>query len=384
MEKAAKRIKILYFITKANWGGAQRYVHDLATHLNREEFEIIVVSQPGTLLEKVKRSEIRVYEIEELERNVHILKEIAVARTFARILKAERPDIVHLNSSKAGGLGALISRLRAVPVILFTVHGWAFNEDRPWYERQIIRFISWITLLLCHQVIAVSHYDYEQGAALPLSLGRIITIHNGCEPVIQTDKASARARLVPHARSLPPLWIGTIGELHRNKGIDVAIRAISQIVKAGIPLTYVVVGEGEERAALEALIRETGLKDSVHLVGFKPNAPELLAAFDIFALPARKEGLSYVLLEAGYAGIATVATTVGGIPEILIENVTGKLVPPNNPTMLAEALQDMLQNTSYRALLGKALAQSTQTQFSLDRMLEETAALYRAQHSLHS
>lgn len=128
-----QREKILFLITKSNWGGAQRYVYDLAVTLDKEQFEpIVVLGGDGVLKNMLEHAHIRTISIKTLQRDVSIKKEFAFANELRKIIKEEKPSVLHVNSSKAGGVGALIGRLTGVPRIIFTAHGWAFNEqDQP-------------------------------------------------------------------------------------------------------------------------------------------------------------------------------------------------------------------------------------------------------------
>ena len=121
-----KAKKILFLITKANWGGAQRYVFDLATAL-RNEFDISVAfGQEGLLAKKLREAQITTFPIRALQRDVSISSDVKSFLELMRLFRVEKPDVVHLNSSKAAGVGALAARLAGVPRIIFTAHGWPF------------------------------------------------------------------------------------------------------------------------------------------------------------------------------------------------------------------------------------------------------------------
>lgn len=377
MNHAPKR-KVLYFITKSNWGGAQRYVYDLATALPERGFETTVVSQPGVLLERLSKAGVRTHALNGLDRDVRFARDVRTFLTLLALLRKERPDILHLNSSKAGGLGALAGRLAGVPLVLFTAHGWAFNEPRPWWQRILIRLASWVTVLLCHGVITVSEFDRNQGFTLPFSEGKLITIHNGIATTPPESKERLRSELLPQPARYPAFWVGTIAELHRNKGIDLALQALAALKARGTAYTYIVIGEGEERRTLEDLAAKYGLAESVHFVGHRADAARFVAAFDVFLLPSRKEGFPYALLEAGAAGVPAVASAVGGIPELIAHNRTGMLVRPGDTSGLAAAVQVCAEDAVRRKTLGAALHQSVTTEFTLTRMLEEISAFYRA------
>ncbi|NQV93114.1 glycosyltransferase, partial [Candidatus Kaiserbacteria bacterium] len=143
-----KKKKILFIITKSNFGGAQRYVYDIARSLSPDAFDVVVAfGGEGLLKDKLAHAKIRTVPIEDLERDINIFNEIDVFFQLLKLYRVEKPDIVHLNSSKIGGIGALAGRIAQVPLIIFTAHGWAFNEERSWGARKIIAFLYWITLI---------------------------------------------------------------------------------------------------------------------------------------------------------------------------------------------------------------------------------------------
>jgi glycosyltransferase involved in cell wall biosynthesis len=301
------RKKILYVITKSNWGGAQRYVYDLATNLPKDQFEVSVAfGQPGLLALKLKEAGVTIYPIASLQRDVSVSADFKSFFELFNLFKNEKPDIVHLNSSKAGGVGALAARFAGIKNIVFTAHGWPFWEQRNPISRSLIWLFSWLTALLSHKVIVVSNYDLHVTTHMPFIKNKVVRIYNGIAPMELTDASEIRGYFPGKQVT------GTIGELTKNKN---QIALIEQARKD--PNLYVaIVGDGEDRKFLKDKIDEYGLKQRVVLFGFR-EARNVLKGFDIFALPSLKEGLPYVLLEAKQAGLPIVANRIGGIPEIL-------------------------------------------------------------------
>jgi len=290
---------------------------------------------------------------------------------------------VHLNSSKIGGLGGLACRIAGVKNIIFTAHGWAFNEQRSWPSRAFILFLHWITVLLSTHTIAVSQKTAEDIAYLPLIKNRITTIHNGIQPFARYSKTESRRLIserVPALKKIPTktLWLGTISELHPNKGLVHLIKAVARLKQRSEMPAFVVViiGEGEQRNTLETLIKESGLEQNVFLLGAIPSAAEYLNAFDIFTLTSHTEGLPYVLLEAGIAHLPVVASKVGGIPEIIEQLENGILVRANDQKELIEALTILLTDKQKRERLGTALQKHILEHFSLAQTLSQTEQLY--------
>lgn len=367
-------------------GGAQRYVYDLATNLPPEHFEIeVIIGEGGELEKHLKTAKIKTRKIEGLIRDVSLPNEWRVFWQLIKIFRTERPDIIHLNSSKIGALGALAGRLTRVKKIIFTGHGWAFNEKRPWWQRIIIYKLHWLTVFLSHTTIAVSEKTKDQLTHLPFTKNKFVVIHNGLSSVNYLPSETARGDLANKiwkkgfdVESLNKvLIIGTIAELHKNKGVDFLIQALAQI-KNKLDNTLIwIIGDGEEKDNLRELIKEYKLKDHVFLLGKIDDAKKYLKAFDIFTLTSRTEAFPYVILEAGQASLPIIASTVGGISEVISDFNLGLMVRPGNIKEIKLALNRLIDSPSERHLFGKNLAKKVNKEFTVTKMVKETIALYR-------
>jgi glycosyltransferase involved in cell wall biosynthesis len=303
------RTKILFLVTKAFWGGAQQYVFDIATHLPAEKFDAAVAyGSDGKLVQDLTIAGIRTLRLPSLGRDVAVISDIKSFFEVLRCIRTERPDVLHLNSSKAGALGAFAGRIAGVKKIIFTAHGWPFREQRNVAARAAIWFFSWLTALLSTTVICVSNADLEAARAMPFVGKRSVRIYNG----IDLKKSYGSGELIRSVFPRDARITGTVGELTKNKNTISLIEAAKND-----PSMYVgIVGEGEEQANLGRKIKEYGLQDRVKLFGFV-RTEQVIRGFDVFALPSIKEGLPYVLIEARAAGIPIIANRVGGVGEIL-------------------------------------------------------------------
>lgn len=366
----------MFVITKGNWGGAQRYVFDIASSLPKSKFNPVVVFGEGDRLEtKLKEISVRTVKIPSLGRDINLVQDFKVIVDLVNLFKKEQPDIIHLNSSKIGILGAIAGRLAKVPKIIFTGHGWAWNENRFVLSKIIIGFAHWLTILLCHQVIAVSEKTKRQITRLPfVSYGKIPVIYNGIDQIEHMERFQARNTIAPHVSE--KFWIGTIAELHINKGLDILIQSFADLVPHHQDITLVIIGEGEERKKLEEKIKELNLENKVHLIGFVENSAKFLKAFDVFILPSRTEAFPYVILEAGQAQLPVVASKVGGIPEVINNQENGILVKPGNSREISRFLERLLDNSAEAAELGHNLRKTIEESFSRQGMVEKTIAVY--------
>lgn len=392
MEHRRKK-KILYVITKSNFGGAQRYVFDLATNLNPETVDVAVaLGGAGELKARLEAKSIRCISLPKLERDINIFKEVSLFFTLLSLYRHERPDIIHLNSSKIGGIGSLTGRIYNLlshrsAKIIFTAHGWAFEENRSALAKAIIWAISWLTVALSHATIGVS--EHHKRPKMPFVSRKIVTIHNGIEFSEYAPREDARNKILEnisalsaHARTflLNPktFWIGTIGELHPNKGLPYALHAINMLTVTVPNIVYVIIGDGEQRENILKYIRDESLHNHVFLAGQIPHADRYLQAFDIFLLSSIKEGFPYVLLESAHARVPSIATSVGGIPEIIQHKLSGMLARPTQSKDIQENITYMLVEKYRREKMAHELHRHVTTHFSIKNMLEKTWGLYRS------
>ena len=374
------RKKVLFLITKSNWGGAQRYVYDLATNLDREKFEpVVALGGNGILADMLENAGIRVINIESLGRNISLKKEWAFACELWQILRVESPDVFHVNSSKAGGVGTLLGRLLRAPNVIFTAHGWAFNEDRPLWQKLITKFLHWITVLLSHRTIAVSSAIVKE-MNWPGALRKMKIVNPGRTIGPMYQKIEAREKIMDFFPRLLPYqsdpWLVCVAELHPIKRHHILIEAISELVKDYPTLRLILIGDGELKSVIEKQIANADLTENIFVLGNITEAARFLKAFDMFVLASKSESYGYVLHEAGLAELPVVATNVGGIPDIIINNQSGLLVPPDDISAIYEAIKKLIDNPD----LAKSLANNLLEKMSartIEKMIRVTEDLYR-------
>ena len=375
----SEKKRVLYVITKGTWGGAQRYVFDIAVDAKRRGHEVLVViGTDGELTERLREAGVPVETISSMKRDIGITAEWKSFRELLSIMKRFNPDIVHGNSSKAGALAALAGRINGVETIVFTAHAWAFNEGRPLWQRFIIGGFHYATVLLSHVTVCVSEAVRTQALWMPFVHRRLHMVHDGIDAVELVPRSDARDRLAPDfVREFPDaLWVGAIAELHRTKGLDTLIMAFDQFSQSGPSAVLVIIGDGEEWEHLQKLIQISDAPDRIVLVGFVKDAASYLSAFDLFVLPSRSEALGYAILEAGLASLPVIASRVGGIPEVIKDTESGVLVAPNDVDALASGLRTVADNEPLRQALGKALYERVTRVFSKEKMVRETLSLY--------
>ncbi len=379
----ADKPKLFFLITKGNWGGAQRYVYDLATAQTiRDQFKVtVVLGQSGQALPlKLEAAGVSTRLIPALGRDVNWGDDWRAFWQIKRLCQQEHPAILHLNSSKAAALGALAARLAGVPKIIFTVHGWPFREARPYWQRQLIKLASWLTTVLATDVVVLGRAEQAAAASWPWVGRRLRLIRHGLTPPRYLGRQDARTKLLaslncPSDFLENKLVIGSIGELHPNKGYGVALAALAELSPKRA-WAYIIIGGGEQQAELEQTINRRNLGGQVFLTGFLADAGQYLNAFDLFLLPSTKEGLPYVLLEAGGAGLPVIASAVGAIPELIEDGFDGRLVPAGKAAILTQAIIDLTDNDRARRRLGDNLLTKIRRDYQFAPMVEKTLAVY--------
>lgn len=368
--------KVILAITKSNFGGAQRYVFDIASKLDKNKFDITVLFGNRELLkQKLEESGIRTITIDKLGRDIRIFDEISVFISLLKILRSEKPDVLHVNSSKIGGLGALAGRMTGVRNVIFTVHGWPFNEERPAWQIFLIKFLSWMTVLLSHKTITICKADFAKSMNWPFVRNKIIVIRNGVESFDLLPRDIARDKLLYGRDKDDVIWVGSIGELVPNYNHKIAIEAIARINSLNSKkIYYTIIGTGELKNSLQKLIDSKNASKEIILTDFIDNAKSYLKAFDILLYPIKKVGLPYVLLEAGIAKTPVIATSIGGIPEVISDYKSGILLRKNDSDEIFKLLSEI--NLEKLSGFGENLNNAVVKNYSMPKMLADTERIY--------
>lgn len=367
-------MKILYGITKSNMGGAQRYVFDLAREAKKAGHDVAVLcGGHGPLVDKLRSENIRVIPIPHFGRDINLLSDAKGLWFILSAVWREKPEVFHINSAKMGGAGIFSGRLLGVPKIIFTAHGWAFNQPRPFWQKGLTKFFSWLTILSAHKTICVSEQTKKQIANWPLIQNKLVVVRNGVEKFATLPRLEARHQLGIHDEKI--FLVGSFSELHPVKGLDVLIEAWEKFAR-NREVQFINMGEGEMRHNLEELVKLSGLQKTIILKGYTEDARKYLPALDLFVLPSRSEALPYSILEAGLAGVPVVACAVGGIPEIIESGANGILVEKENSDDLFSTLVLLEENTKLRTRLGNNLKHTIENNFSIQKMATETFKVY--------
>ncbi len=370
--------KILYLITQSGWGGAQRYVFDLATALHNE-YEITVAAGEAktkkTLLERLEVKGIKTHSFKHLARSINPWHDVLAIFEVGRFLQKNNFNLIHTNSSKAGVIGALAARLFSKKIkIVYTAHGWVFEEPLSIIKKYLYLLIERIAALFRHATIVLSEREKEIAIKHRLSNAKnLIVIPHGLNESAQKllPREEARQKLNLPANAF---IVGAIANLYPTKGIDILIEAAANPELK--ELFFAIIGDGPERTKLLEMIKARALQKNFFLIGAKDEAAMYLPAFDIFVLPSRKEGLPYALLEAMAAGLPIVATDVGAAREMFENEKSALIVPANDKHALARAIKKLAVDKSFSASLGRLAQTKIKDSFSFENMIQKTRELY--------
>lgn len=293
-----------------------------------------------------------------------------VARA-ARLASDLGIDIWHAHDYKTNLLGLLVNRRRSM-MLVTTCHGWVQRTLRTLVYHQIDR----LTLRYYDRVIAVSPDVAAACRRLGVKDHRLSLIENA----IDTDQFARTQSTQQAKRKLGwpegRLMIGAVGRLSAEKGFDLLIRAIAQLVKSGRDVGLAIAGDGAEQKNLERLVVELGLADRVRLLGFQGDLIPFYEAMDVYALSSRREGLPNVLLEAMALEVPVVATKVAGVPTLIDSEHNGVLVEAGNVEALAGAIDRLAGDAALRKRFAEAGRETIVSRYSFAVRMAKVAAVY--------
>ncbi len=360
-------MKIVYLITRSEpFGGAQVHVRDLARAFRDRQYEVhVLVGSEGPFTEDLRASGIPVTTLRHLVRPLHPVEDPRAFLEVRAALRSLRPSLVTTHSSKAGWIGRAAASSLGIPVI-FTAHGWAFTEGVPALQRGIYWLAERLAAPLSSRVITVSEHDRRLAIRLRvLPARKVVTVHNGMPDLPSLPLAGSNGK---------SLRITMVARFQDQKDHALLLSALSGLME--MPWELDLIGDGPLQLAVEAQARRLGIAERVRFLGLRRDVAERLAQSQLFVLATRWEGFPYTILEAMRAGLAVVASDVGGVREAVVHGETGLLVPRDDEPALRQRLFEMLASPDLRRRFGAAGRQRFEATFTFDRMIDNTAAVY--------
>jgi len=379
-------LRVLHAITRLTLGGSSENTIASCVALARAGYDVSLAASfresDASSLADARGRGCRLIDIAALGREVAPLADVGALAQLVRLMWRERPSIVHTHTSKAGFIGRLAAVIARVPAVIHQPHGHIFYGYYGARRTALFTELERRAARWTDRIVTLT----DRGSAEHLARGigraaQYVAVPSGVPTselrAAAPPRAQARARL-----GLDPgeLVVVGLGRLVPIKGFDLLVRALPGVL-AHVPSARVVlVGDGGERASLEALARSLHVSDRLRLTGETHDVTTCLAAADIVAVPSRNEGMGRVIVEAMALGLAVVATAVGGIPDVIVDGECGRLVEPESPDALAAALIELGRDPGLRSKLGEAAetrAEAFSTAVAAEKLLAVYAALVR-------
>ncbi|HEY3379267.1 MAG TPA: glycosyltransferase [Armatimonadota bacterium] len=366
-------------VVEATAGGVARHVIDLVTHLDPAAYTNLLYLSFGRADHRAPAFRALAAERELTLREMPMARipNATVVKELAAWWHRDAVDLVHLHSAKAGYLGRQALAGRALPVV-YTPHAFPFQRTTDW-RRPLYRMIERRLAARTAKIICVSQGEYEEALAVGLPEEKLTVIANGLDPAAWPVPTPTQRREIRGHYQVPPeaLVIGALARLTPQKGIDLLLAAAEEFLPDFPDARVMIWGDGPERRALQRLARRLRVK-RVAFYGEASEPWRAYAVMNIFCAPSRWEAGPYAVLEAMACGLPVVASDVPGHADYLEHGESGLLVPADLPGPLDGALRSLLRDTDEREALGEAARRRVAHHFTLERMVAETAAVYRA------
>jgi glycosyltransferase involved in cell wall biosynthesis len=384
-----EHVKILRVIARLNMGGPALHVAYLTAGLRERGYDTTLVA--GSLARGedsmafvADELSVDVVRIDELGREISPLRDLMATIRLARLIRRQRPQILHTHTAKAGTVGrvaALLAGSRRPPIIVHTFHGHVlrgyFGPVRSLFFRVLERRLASITTAL----VAVSPQVRDDLVSLRVApRERFVVIRLGIEldervAAEQDGRLESRRYLgIPGDR----FAVGWIGRMTPVKRTDDVLVAFKRLRESGVDACLCLVGDGPDRAQLEHRAHELGVVRDTLFLGYQEDVAPFYAAFDALVLPSANEGTPVSAIEALAAGRPVVATRVGGVPDVVRDGEDGFLVEAGNTDDLADRLGRLARDPALRERMGKQGRARVLPRYAVDRLVDDVDRLYRS------
>jgi glycosyltransferase involved in cell wall biosynthesis len=378
------KIKVLHIITRLDKGGSAENTFLTVTGLDRKSYDLTLFIGPVSdsaqdRKKQLEENKIKYFLIPELVRNVSPVKDIKTLLKLYRFLKKEKFDIVHTHTSKAGFLGRFAAKLAGIPIVIHTPHGHVFFGYFGSLKSKAFIFLEKLASLFTDRIVALTNRERDDYRKYKIAAeGKLVVIHSGIELDKFKEPSFNEKQNFKEELGIPEnyLVVGTAGRLVPVKGLGFLVEAAKQITSQYHDTFFILAGDGELRESLEKKASELGLKDNIRFLGWRDDIARIIFVFDVFALPSLNEGMGRVLVEAMACGKPIVASSTGGIPDLVIHGKNGFLVPAKDSKELARYIQFLLEDKGRREKMGVA-GKEMAANFSKEIMVDKIAELYQ-------
>lgn len=337
-------------------GGVAEYLYMFLKNFKDDNYEhIMVVSQDyKEQLDRFKPYTSNIY-IVPMVREVELKNDIKAILKVRKILKQIKPDIVYLHSSKAGAIGRIALAFNFKTKILYNAHGWYFNAQISDKKRKIFALIEKILAIKTDKIINISKSEYESALKYKIApKKKMCIIENGIDftKFENNDKYREETRKKYHIAE-NEIMIGVVGRLTEQKDPMTMIKAFELVHKENKNTKLMYVGSGELEKNVKQYAKEKNILDKIIITGWVDNVEQYIPAFDIAVLPSKWEGFGLVLIEYMACDKPIIATNVGGIKDIIENEVNGILIPKESPEKLKYAIEKILKRETKYSIIGE-------------------------------
>ena len=360
--------RIFHLITRLVKGGAESKTLSTVLGINKYRFTVGYGAEyDQEQVDKLERNDVGTVQFP-LIRHYNPITAVLAVFSLAWYLRKNDFDIVHTHSTEAGIIGRLAATLAGVPVIVHTVHGVPFAEDRNSMLERFVLACERLTAPLTDTIVVNADALAEDYLARGIGTeSQYKTVYSGInlesfrdvEPAPDVDGKGTR--------------IVMVGRLVEGKGFDVLLDAVEQITDRNVSIYLV--GEGPKREWLEDEISARGLEETVSMLGYRSDIPAIMSACDVFVLPSYREGTPRVITEAMASGLPVIATEIAGIPEQVVDGHSGYLIQPGDDEALARHLRELIDSPDRRQSIGATGRERVET-FSEKTMVNDLTVLY--------
>ena len=378
-----RRVKVLRIITRLNIGGPAFHTILLTAHLNPEIFHSKLVKgdegkQEGEMEYLLERKKVIPIFVPELVRELSLKKDFIAFWKLYKLIRQERPDIVHTHMAKAGTLGRLAAKLAGVSIIVHTFHGHVFHSYFGTVKTKIFITIEKLLALLTTQIVAVSQSQREEILRYKIAPPKkVVCIPLGLELDLFLDAEKKKGQLRAELNlNQDHKLVGIIARLVPVKGHSFLFQAAKGVIPNLPNVKFLVVGDGPLRTELESLAVQQGIQKNVIFCGFRKDLPKIYADLDVVVLTSLNEGLPVAVIEGMAAAKPAVAFDVGGVKDLIQDNVTGILVPFGDVQRLADSIISLLENPQECERLGQNARQKAYPHFDFRRLVSDMEKFY--------
>jgi glycosyltransferase involved in cell wall biosynthesis len=360
------RRRLLYAITRAEYGGAQTHVADLLRAFRDRHELALAIGEEGFLTDFARDQGIPVFMLPHLVQPIRPAQDLLALREFLSLLARWSPDLIHAHSSKAGLIARIAARLRGIPAI-YTAHGWGFSHGVSPLRKGLVLPMELVAARLSERILPVSHYDRDLAIRYRVAPAeRMQVIHNGIPDHPE--------RAVPGEATVANVVM--VARFAQQKDHALLLRALARV---RAPFRLKLVGDGPLLPQARSLAHEHGLADRVEFLGARADVPQVLASCHVFVLTSLWEGFPISILEGMRAGLPIVASDVGGVREAVADDETGYLVARGDEATLRDRLESLLLDAELRQRMGLAARRRFEGEFTVDHMIRQLEQVYSGQ-----